>query len=74
METDATYLIPKRIVKVVRQTMGLDADDPSRDGEIICMSHRELFDAWLTWNGIIGYTEVILDTIEEIYSIALEEE
>lgn len=74
METDATYLLPKRIVKVVRQTMGLDADDYTRDKEIACMSHRELFDAWLTWNGIIGYTEEILDTIETIYSIALEEE
>lgn len=73
-ETDATYLFPERIVKVVRQTMGLDADDYTRDREIACMSHREVFDAWLTWDGIIGYTEVILDTIEEIYKITLEEE
>ena len=73
-ETDATYLFSERIVRVVRQTMGLDTDDSSRDGEIICMSHRELFDAWLTWHGLIGYTEVILNTIEKIYGITLEEE
>ena len=72
--TDIEYRFPMWLIKIVRQTMGLDADDYTRDGEIICMSHRELFDAWLTWNGIIGYTKKILDTIEEIYKITLEEE
>lgn len=72
--TDAEYRFPKWLVQKVRESFGLESNDSSRDGEIICMSHRELFDAWLTWNGIIGYTEEILNTIEKIYKITLEED
>ena len=36
--------------------------------EIYRMTSRELFESWLIWNGIIGYTESILAAHEEIFN------
>ena len=30
------------------------------------MSNKRLFDAWLRWNGIIGYTEEIIDMVNDL--------
>lgn len=30
------------------------------------MTDYELFDAWLKWNGIIGYTDDIIDVVENL--------
>lgn len=35
------------------------------------MSNFELFDAYLTWEGIIGYTEKIMETVENIWNVKL---
>ena len=64
---------PNWIVKNVRENLGLEPDDDSRDNEIATMSRREVFERWLTWQGIIGYGCYILDTIEEIWDISFEE-
>ena len=37
------------------------------------MTPFELLDHWLEWEGICGYTEEILDTIENLYNVTLEE-
>lgn len=39
--------------------------------ELSAMSNFELFDAYLTWEGIIGYTEKIMETVENIWNVKL---
>lgn len=41
--------------------------------ELEAMSRRDLLDAYLTWEGIIGFTDDILEHIEAIYEIELED-
>ncbi len=36
-------------------------------------SNRELLNAWLNYEGIIDYTDVLLDVIETIYNAILED-
>ena len=40
--------------------------------ELEAMSKRDLLDAYLTWEGIIGFTDDILEHIEAIYEIELD--
>lgn len=37
------------------------------------MSNYDLLDAYLTWEGIIGFTDDILEHIEAIYEVDLED-
>lgn len=37
------------------------------------MSKFQLLDAYLTWEGIIGFTDDILEHIEAIYEVNLED-
>ena len=53
------------IMKAVRQNIGLEEDDTSRDAEIMEMSGEEIVDRYLTWNGIIGYTSYIIDVVSQ---------
>lgn len=41
--------------------------------ELEAMSKRDLLDAYLTWEGICGYTDDIIEHIEAIYGIELED-
>lgn len=41
--------------------------------EVEEMSNFELLSNWLEYEGIIGWTAEILDTIEEIYNVRLED-
>lgn len=40
--------------------------------EVEEMTNSELIDKWLEYEGVIGYTEEILDTIEEVYNVKLK--
>ena len=55
------------IMKNIRQNIGLDENDTSRDAEIESMSGRDILDKYLTWEGIIGYTDEILDVVIEAF-------
>ena len=55
----------------VRQNLGLDAGDTSKDGIIASMSSDEVFARCLEWEGIIGWASTIRYWIEEIYSVKL---
>ena len=35
--------------------------------EIDCMSNFELFNAWCVWEGILGYSLELWDTVIELY-------
>lgn len=61
------------IMKAVRQNIGLDEDDTSRDAEIMEMSGEEIVDRYLTWNGIIGYTYNIIDVVSQAIYEAYED-
>lgn len=37
------------------------------------MSKLQLLDAYLTWEGIVGFTEDIIEHIEAIYEVELED-
>jgi hypothetical protein len=46
-------------IRAVRQDMGLDETDTSKDDEIRNMSFKEYLGRYLSWEGIIGYTSTI---------------
>ena len=41
--------------------------------ELEAMSKVQLLDAYLTWEGIIGFTDDIIEHIEAIYEVNLED-
>lgn len=61
------------IMRAVRQNIGLEEDDTSRDAEIMEMSGEEIVDRYLTWNGIIGYTSYIIDVVSQAIYEAYED-
>lgn len=61
------------IMRCVRQNLGLEPNDTSRDKEILTMTPREVFDKWLEWQGIIGYGEIIISAIENIFNVKFKE-
>lgn len=63
---------PEHIMKVLRQRLGLEADDTSRDNEINTYSPNEALEEVLTWEGICGYGSIIIWWIESIYGIDLD--
>ena len=61
------------VMRAVRQNIGLEEDDTSRDAEIMEMSGEEIVDRYLTWNGIIGYTYNIIDVVSQAIYEAYED-
>ena len=55
------------IMDRVRQHIGLEPGDTSRDEEINRMSRDAVFDHVLEWEGIIGYGSQISNWIKSIY-------
>lgn len=50
-------------------------DDAEYDEqEVMEMSNYELIDAWLTWEGIIGYTEDIISAVLDVHGVELNDE
>ena len=62
---------PDYIMAKVRQHLGLEEDDTSRDAEINRMSPNSLFDHCLEWEGIIGYGGSLRQWINDIYGVSL---
>lgn len=44
-----------------------------RADQVQAMTKIELLDAYLTYEGIIGYTSDILDIIENLYNVTLKD-
>lgn len=66
-------IYPNSIMRRLRERMGLDPDDNSRDEEIELMSKREVFENILEWEGFIGYTSSIIQWINDIFDVNLDE-
>ena len=58
----------------MRLRIGDDEHDTSQDQHILHMTGYEFLDNWLKWNGIIGYTDLIVDVIYTAYGIDLNED
>lgn len=68
----ASTVVPKysaHIMDMVRQHIGLEPGDTSRDEEINNMTRDSIFDHCLEWEGIIGYGYQIRSWIEDIYGV-----
>lgn len=63
---------PRYIMEKVRQHIGLEPWDTSRDDEINNMTHHSVFGHCLEWEGIIGYNNTIRDWVSGIYGVTLE--
>lgn len=40
--------------------------------QVECMSNAELVDAWLRWEGLVGFTDEILRVVQAVYEIDLD--
>ena len=65
--------VPERIMEILRQRRYLDEYDESEDQEILAMSGREFLEELLGWEGILGYTDYIIEIIEMAYGISLDD-
>lgn len=52
---------------LIRQTEGYAYSE----SEIKKMSDYELFDAWLRWEGIIGWTDTILNNVRDVFGVEI---
>lgn len=64
--------VPEHIMEIMRQRRYLDEYDESEDQEILEMSGKEFLDDLLGWEGLLGYTDYIIEIIEMAYGIDLE--
>lgn len=62
-------IYPEDIMMCVRQILGLDKYDDSRDAEINKMSANEVFEHVCNWNGLLGYADTIKSWVESIYKV-----
>ena len=70
-ESTVVPMYHSSIMERVRQHLGLESWDTSRDKEINRMSSNSLFRHCLEWEGIIGFDITIRDWIGEIYGVHL---
>lgn len=61
----------ERVMKNVRESVGLEPNDTSQDKFIEALGRHEVLDRFLIWEGIIGYTNMIEDAISNIYRVDL---
>jgi len=64
-------IYPDNIMQMVRQHLGLEEYDTSRDAEINSMTHVSVFAHCLEWEGIIGYEIKVLSWVRSIYGVDL---
>lgn len=63
--------LSETILESVRQQLGCDdPTDESKDSQIESMEAMEVFDRYLRWNGIIGFSSEIWDAVGNIREAA----
>ena len=65
---------PEYIMKNVRQHMGVEEWDTSLDSKIDKMSPGEVLDRYWEYEGLMGYTSLIVDTVFDVFGLDREEE
>lgn len=66
--------IPDSTMKDMRERFGYDEDDTSNDEEILHLSGKEFLEEYMSWHGIIGFSDMIIEAIYMAYGIDLENE
>lgn len=66
MQKTAQETYSDRIMKNVRQNLGLEEDDTSRDDYIMSLSPEDVFDRYCNWEGLINYGYILWHVMEEI--------
>lgn len=69
---EQTTSFPENIMATIRQYLGLDRLDRSKDEEINAYTPEEAFDIVVNYEGFIGYTETIKGWIRDIYKVELK--
>ena len=62
-----TERISKSIIDDLRENLGLERGDTSKDDNINSMSPNEIFERWCEWNGFINRSETFRRVIGSIY-------
>lgn len=63
------------VMEAIRERMGLDVNDTSRDEEIMKMNKHDVFREYCLWNGLLGnWHSILLSVVENIYGLKLREE
>lgn len=65
--------IPSHIMENLRERRNLEYDDATEDDDILTMSGSEFLDELLHWEGIMGYTNTIMEYIELAFGINLND-
>lgn len=69
-----TYKYNDEVMKAVRQSLGLDGNDTSRDSDIMQMDKKDVFEHYCLWNGLLGYHyQYLLEAVESIFDVKLSE-
>ena len=67
LKWENTPLYPDYIMRNVRQSLGLEPDDTSKDDIINEMEKDEVLKMFWQWEGIIGYADKIKSSVVDIY-------
>lgn len=70
-ESNNSNKYPEYIMRAVRQNLGLNEFDFSKDSEINKMDKDEILHRVCVWNNLIGYEKTIKNWIKDIYGVAL---
>lgn len=65
---------PEYIFEIVRQNLGYNKFDNSRDGEIEAMSKSEVFNRVCNWNCFINGSNTLKSWITDIYKVELSDD
>jgi hypothetical protein len=72
MDKRNTVRIDGDIIRDVRENLGIDPDDTSKDDKIDRMSLDEIFNRWCEWNGYINLSGQFKRVIGSVYGIDIE--
>lgn len=60
------------VMKAVRQSLGYEENDTTRDEVIMEMPKEEVFERYCQWNGLLGgWYQWLIDAVESIYEVKL---
>lgn len=70
--TEKLYnMYAKDIVNDVRQNIGAEYDDDSKDEDILKMSKDEILERVLEWNGLVGFKGSVKYWVSTIFGVDL---
>ena len=63
---------PEYIMRSVRERLGTAPNSTLMDAEIAAMDKVEVMRQWLEWEGICGYTSLLVDLVQDIFGVELK--